>query len=176
MNSNTITPDFTNMTLNHVIRASGAYRLRLLYTIVTQITWLELSDLRTYVRPDVAVCRYPSLATRLYSDFTLLHINACTNTRKGLVDYCWPFSSHNCHTRAISVNNIFPTDLLVYRSAIYPQGRTFKYGLGGRLPRSIHSECILEWECCKYLLPSVTFMTIVGGTISTSRVYSFSRI
>ena len=28
---------------------------------------------------------------------------------------------------------VFPTDLLVYRSAIYPQWETFKYGLGGRL-------------------------------------------
>ena len=26
-----------------------------------------------------------------------------------------------------------PTDLLVYRSVMYPQGRTFKYGMGGRL-------------------------------------------
>ena len=30
---------------------------------------------------------------------------------------------------------IDPTDLLVYRSAIYPQWKTFKYGLGGRLSR-----------------------------------------
>ena len=36
----------------------------------------------------------------------------------------WPFSSHTCHTREISESR-FPTDLLVYRSAIYPQGRTF---------------------------------------------------
>ena len=28
---------------------------------------------------------------------------------------------------------VFPSTLLVYRSAIYPQGMTFKYGLGGRL-------------------------------------------
>ena len=32
-------------------------------------------------------------------------------------------------------NHIFPTDLLVYRSAIYPQWKTFKYGLGGRLAK-----------------------------------------
>ena len=71
-----------------------------------------------------------SLATRLYSDFTLLYINACTCTRyPGLVAYCWPFNSHNCHTSV----NIFPTDLLVYCSVIYPQEMTFKYGLGGRL-------------------------------------------
>ena len=46
--------------------------------------------------------------------------------------YCWPFSSHICHTREIGVN-IFQTELLVYCSAIYPQWKTFKYGLGGRL-------------------------------------------
>ena len=28
---------------------------------------------------------------------------------------------------------LFPTDLLVYHSAIYPQWKTFKYGVGGRL-------------------------------------------
>ena len=28
---------------------------------------------------------------------------------------------------------VFPTTLLVYHSDIYPQGMTFKYGLGGRL-------------------------------------------
>ena len=32
---------------------------------------------------------------------------------------------------------IFPTELLVYRSAIYPQGRTFKYGQGGRLAKTM---------------------------------------
>ena len=46
----------------------------------------------------------PSLAARLCYDFTLLYIKACTYTRYGLVAYCWPFSSHNCHTREISVN------------------------------------------------------------------------
>ena len=53
---------------------------------------------------------------------------------RGLWPTVWPFSSHNCHTREI----LFPSDLLVYRSAIYPQGRTFKYGLGGRLLLSIN--------------------------------------
>ena len=47
-----------------------------------------------------------SLATRLCYDFTLLQIEACTYTRWGLVTYCWPFSSHNCHTREITVNSI----------------------------------------------------------------------
>ena len=45
--------------------------------------------------------------------------------------YCWPFSSHNCHTSEISV--IFSTEHLVYLSAIHPQWKTSKYGLGGRL-------------------------------------------
>ena len=48
--------------------------------------------------------------------------------------YCWPFSSHNCHRRKISESRfIFSTELLLYRSAIYPQWKTFRYGLGGRL-------------------------------------------
>ena len=38
--------------------------------------------------------------------------------------YCWPFSSHICHMRGFTVNR-FPTTLLAYRSAIYPQGMTF---------------------------------------------------
>ena len=33
---------------------------------------------------------------------------------------------------------IFPTTLLVYLSAIYPQGMTFKYCLGGRLMLDLH--------------------------------------
>ena len=33
----------------------------------------------------------------------------------------------------VVIINIFIITLLVYRSAIYPQGMTFKYGLGGRL-------------------------------------------
>ena len=32
---------------------------------------------------------------------------------------------------------ILPTTLLIYRSAIYPHGMTFKYGLGGRLASKI---------------------------------------
>ena len=53
----------------------------------------------------------------------------------------WPTVGHlvhNCHTREITVN-IFPTELLVYRSAIYPQWKTFKYCLGGRLHLSVCS-------------------------------------
>ena len=45
---------------------------------------------------------------------------------------CCPFSSHNCHTREIT-GNVVSSELLVYRSAIYPQWKIFKYGLGGRL-------------------------------------------
>ena len=37
-----------------------------------------------------------------------------------------PFSSHNCH---MGDSSVIPTDLLVYRSAIYSQGRTFNYGM-----------------------------------------------
>ena len=40
---------------------------------------------------------------------------------------------------------IFSTTLLAYRSAIYPQGMTFEYGLGGRLP-STKSEDSIEIE------------------------------
>ena len=36
-------------------------------------------------------------------------------------------------TRGGCIGSIFPTTLLVHRSAIYPQGLTSKYGLGGRL-------------------------------------------
>ena len=45
----------------------------------------------------------------------------------------WPTVGHLVHTRWIVLTVIFPTTLLVYRSAIYPQGMTSKYGLGGRL-------------------------------------------
>ena len=51
----------------------------------------------------------------------------------------WPTVGHLVHTIATRGRlvrmDVFPTDLLVYRSAIYPQGRTFKYGLGGRQAR-----------------------------------------
>ena len=63
-------------------------------------------------------------------------------------------------------SDIFQTDILVYRSAIYPQGRTFKYGLGGRLEKDQLSHfntgenfltfeffvyfpaCQASWLCC----------------------------
>ena len=47
----------------------------------------------------------------------------------------WSTVGHLVHTIATQgrLVLIFPTDLLVYRSAIYPQWKTFKYGLGGRL-------------------------------------------
>ena len=49
--------------------------------------------------------------------------------------YCWPFIFQLTQLPHEGVVMIvyFPTDLLVYRSAIYPQGVTFKYGVGGRL-------------------------------------------
>ena len=74
--------------------------------------------------------------------------------------YCWPFSSHNCHTRDITVN-IFPTELLVYRSAIYPQWKTFKYDLGGRLgkwlPIAMWSG---DWHLLKWSQQTVTIVSI----------------
>ena len=54
-----------------------------------------------------------SLATSLYSVFTLLYINACspapilhrdlwpTSPTSPHLYCCWPFSSHNCHTRGL---------------------------------------------------------------------------
>ena len=70
-----------------------------------------------------------SLATRLCYDLTLLYIEACTYTTVG----------HLVHTIATR-GRLFPTELLVYRSAIYPQWKTFKYGLGGRLQRTLFGE------------------------------------
>ena len=48
----------------------------------------------------------------------------------------WPTVGHLVHTIATWGRLVFPNDLLVYRSAIYPQWKTFKYGLGGRLAAS----------------------------------------
>ena len=49
----------------------------------------------------------------------------------------WPSVVHLVHTIATQggcIGSIFPTNLLVYCGAIYPQGKTFRYGLrGGRL-------------------------------------------
>ena len=49
----------------------------------------------------------------------------------------WPTVGYLVHTNAtqgrLVWKDIFHTNLLVYHSAIYPQGRIFKYGLGGRL-------------------------------------------
>ena len=49
----------------------------------------------------------------------------------------WPTVCHLVHTIAtqgrLVLIDIFPTDLLVYRSAISPQWKTFKCGLVGRL-------------------------------------------
>ena len=46
----------------------------------------------------------------------------------------WPSVVHLVHTIATQggcIGSIFPTNLLVYHSAIYPQGKTLSYGLGG---------------------------------------------
>ena len=53
----------------------------------------------------------------------------------------WPTVGHLVHTIATRGRLVLidPTDLLVYRSAIYPQWKTFKYGLGGRLPKKAPS-------------------------------------
>ena len=52
-----------------------------------------------------------------------------------LVRDLWPTVGHLVHTIATRgrLVLIFPTELLVYRSTIYPQWKTFEYGLGGRL-------------------------------------------
>ena len=44
----------------------------------------------------------------------------------------WPTVVHLVHTIAtqVGLNVVY---FLVYRSDIYPQGMTFKYGMGGRL-------------------------------------------
>ena len=49
--------------------------------------------------------------------------------------FLWPTVGHLVHTHAAQggCTGIFPITLLVYRSAIYHQGMTSKYGLGGRL-------------------------------------------
>ena len=74
-----------------------------------------------------------SLATRLCYDFTLSYIEACTYT----IDRdLWPTVGHLVHTiatRGRLLLTTVATELLVYRSAIYSQWKTFKYGLGGRL-------------------------------------------
>ena len=53
----------------------------------------------------------------------------------------WPTVCHLVHTIATQRGfngSKFPTDLIVYRSAIYRQWRIFKYGLGGRLGRGVY--------------------------------------
>ena len=53
----------------------------------------------------------------------------------------WPTVGYLVQTNATrgSCTGIFPTSLLVYRRAIYPQKMTSKYGLGGRLA-SAHAQ------------------------------------
>ena len=62
----------------------------------------------------------------------------------------WRTVGHLVHTMATRGRLVkFSTDFLVYRSAIYPQGRTFKYGPGGRLGAGATSN--VE-SCCVYII------------------------
>ena len=64
-------------------------------------------------------------------------------------------SSRGTHLSS-SRYHIFQTDL-VYRSAIYPQGRTFECGLGGRLGVGIQQTPVLTYSMsetvrgCQYI-------------------------
>ena len=49
----------------------------------------------------------------------------------------WPTVGHLVHT--IPIQGGCNGTLLVYHSAIYPQGMAFKYGLGGRLGQPVHN-------------------------------------
>ena len=75
-----------------------------------------------------------SLATRLYCDLILLYIEKSAPI---LDRDLWPIVGHLVHAIAtrgrLVLMDVFPTELLVYRSAIYPQWKTSKYGLGGML-------------------------------------------
>ena len=57
---------------------------------------------------------------------------------------------HTITTRGRLVKVVFPTDLPVYRSAIYPQGMASKYGLGGRLTLTM-LRFLSEAQGCKDL-------------------------
>ena len=66
----------------------------------------------------------------------LLYVNVCLHLY--CIGTCGLLTvGHLVHIIAtrgvVMVINIFPTNLLVYRIAIYPQGMTFRYGLGVRI-------------------------------------------
>ena len=83
-------------------------------------------------------------------------IYACTNDTLGLMAYCWPFSSHNCR--------VFPSTHLVYRSAIYPQGITFEYGLGVGYPLHCFYLAILPRQRAVYYLKGLWLRNTLGIT------------
>ena len=61
----------------------------------------------------------------------------------------WAIVGHLVHTIVTQGccigSTIIPTTLLVYRSAIYPQGMTLKYGLGGRLRTPVSRSSGRPW-------------------------------
>ena len=74
-----------------------------------------------------------SLATRLYCVFYLITYKCIpvptVYLYKGTCGLL--LAIHFTIATRGGCNDIFPTTLLVYCSAIYPQGMTFEYGLGG---------------------------------------------
>ena len=76
----------------------------------------------------------------------------------------WPTVGHPVQIIATRgggcTGSIFPTTILVYRSAIYPQGMTSECGLGGRLQRTLPMlggrECHNQQGIfCKLVVPAV---------------------
>ena len=57
---------------------------------------------------------------------------------------------------------VFSTTLLVYCSAIYPQGKTLKYGLGGRLSKSWICPCIYVGFCRLNMCPQLSNAASAG--------------
>ena len=99
------------------------------------------SKLRSVVRSSMHPCRENYMAIRravVYYDQATHAFSEEIKCRHCIIHRdLWRNFGHLVHsiaTRGTVVEvDIFPTDLLGHRSAIYPQGRTFKYGLGGRL-------------------------------------------
>ena len=72
------------------------------------------------------------LAIRLFCVFTLLYINVCLHLKGTCGLLLAIYFTHSPHEGVVMVV-VFPTTLLVYLSAIFPQRMAFKYGRGGRL-------------------------------------------
>ena len=105
----------------------------------------------------------------------------------------WPTAGNLVHTIATRGDLlwIFPSTLLAYRSAIYPQGMKFKYGLGGRLHVALIAQYDTSWryktggrddvinafsviELCESIFPCffpVTLYTLRRGSGSTMMDY-----